>query len=368
MLQNPETLSMKILFATNNGYLPEFSGGVQSSTDYLVRESRKLGHESSVFSALFGSGLFGLAARVKLKLGHSPVTRDLKLGYPVFRAWDPAATVAEVIRQARPDIAVTQCHGSVELAAAFRRHGVPAVVYFRNVEFDELKGNPAELEGCKFIANSQFTHDRYLEAFGIESTVIPPLIDAGLYAVSSTQRFVTFINPVEKKGLAKAIEIARALPDIPFLFVEGWSLSPDQYADLSARLRGLTNVTFRRRTYDMREVYGVTKILLVPSLWEEAWGRVASEAHCSGIPVVGSARGGLPEAIGPGGVILSHEAPAADWAAAIEQLWLDETLYRMKSEAARTYAAREPLNGSHQMQAFLSVLESASTPQALAPA
>ena len=52
-----------------------------------------------------------------------------------------------------------------------------------------------------------------------------------------------------------------------------------------------------------------TKILLAPSKWEEAWGRVASEAHCSGIPVVGSRRGGLPEAIGEGGIVLDYDAP-----------------------------------------------------------
>ncbi len=359
---------MNILFATNNGYLPEFSGGVQSSTDYLARQTRKLGHDPAVFAALFGSGLFGLTARVKLKLGQSPVTRDLRLGYPVYRAWYPAETVADVTRLTRPDVAVTQCHGSVELAAAFRRQGVPVVVYFRNVEFNELKGDPSQLEGCSYIANSRFTQARYREAFGIESTVIPPLIERSEYAVKSRQRYVTFINPVEKKGFSKVLEIAAALPDIPFLIVEGWTLAQGQLADLSARLRHLNNVTFRRRTDDMREVYGLTKILLAPSQWEEAWGRVASEAHCSGIPVVGSARGGLPEAIGPGGTVLEHDAPASVWAGAIRDLWADESLYQMKSDAALAYSQRDDMQAEQQMKTFMSVLETAARSSTLARA
>ena len=84
----------------------------------------------------------------------------------------------------------------------------------------------------------------------------------------------------------------------------------------------------------MKTVYGRTKILLAPSKWEEAWGRVASEAHCSGIPVVGSRRGGLPEAIGEGGIVLDYDAPLDDWVASIRQLWNDADHYDRLSAAA----------------------------------
>lgn len=39
------------------------------------------------------------------------------------------------------------------------------------------------------------------------------------------------------------------------------------------------------------------KVLLVPSLWFEAWGIVVIEAHLRGIPVVSSNAGALPEAM-----------------------------------------------------------------------
>ncbi len=57
------------------------------------------------------------------------------------------------------------------------------------------------------------------------------------------------------------------------------------------------------RTMDTRSVYAATRVLLVPSQWKaETWGRVASEAQFSGIPVLASDVGGSPEAVAPGGV------------------------------------------------------------------
>lgn len=356
---------MKIVFASNNGYLPEFSGGVQSNTDYLVRSIQNAGHQPAVLAKLFGVGLFGLKSRIKLKLGSSEAVKDSTFGYPVYRAWKPTEVIQDVLKRTKPDVVVAQCHGSVELARECQKYGVPIVLYFHNVEFEELNGDPSSLKGCRYISNSDFTRKKYLEAFGIESTVIPPIIDRAAYEVSSTQEYVTFINPVPKKGLATVLEIARALPDIPFLIVESWNLTSTQIEELTAQLTSLPNVKFRHRTDNMREIYGQTKILLAPSIWEEAWGRVVSEAHCSGIPVIGSRRGGLPEAIGPGGTILEYDAPIADWAKAVSDLWNDADLYRQKSEAVRKYADRPELNADKQNRLLLSILEQAASADAL---
>ena len=50
-------------------------------------------------------------------------------------------------------------------------------------------------------------------------------------------------------------------------------------------------------TPDPRKFYAATKLLLMPSLMENA-GFVAMEAMTNGIPVLASNRGGLPETIG----------------------------------------------------------------------
>ena len=355
---------MRILFAGGNGYLPEMNGGVQSSTDHLVRQSMASGHDVAVLAALFGDlhKRFGLTARLKLKVGGRPVATDRTLGYPVMRAWFPWEAAEDVTRTFRPDVAVVQCHKAVKVGKALAAEGVPLVVYLRNVEYHELEGDLSELPGARYIANSKFTAQAYRERFGVDSVVIPPTIDPKKYTYDTTREFVTFINVYPEKGFEKAVAIARACPDIPFLFVESWRLHPDHLNEVEQTLRPLKNVTFMRRTDDMKSVYGRTRILLAPSKWEEAWGRVASEAHCSGIPVLGSTRGGLTEAVGPGGVVLDYDAPAAEWTAALRHLWQDREAYRSVSEAARAYALRPELNAADQFATFMTVLDGVARP------
>lgn len=63
-----------------------------------------------------------------------------------------------------------------------------------------------------------------------------------------------------------------------------------------------------RPNVDMPKLYSLMDILLVPSQptqdgQQEAFSRVSIEAMACGVPVVGCASGGLPDTIGPGGVI-----------------------------------------------------------------
>ncbi|WP_353622770.1 glycosyltransferase [Aliirhizobium terrae] len=102
------------------------------------------------------------------------------------------------------------------------------------------------------------------------------------------------------KGLALALELARLCPDIPFLFARNWPLSGREEAELKQNLKALPNVTLLQRSSNMSEIYAKTRILLVPSQWEETWGRVVSEAQISGIPVLATKVGALPESVGPG--------------------------------------------------------------------
>jgi glycosyltransferase involved in cell wall biosynthesis len=358
--------ALKVVFAGGNGYPPQASGGVQSSTHYLASALLARGHQPAVLAPLYGDGLFGLQARLLMKLTGAGFVTDRKSGYPVHRAWFPERQVSALLKSARPDVAVVQCHQTVPIGLAFAAAGVPLVVYLRNVEFAELGGDPRVLPGARFIANSVFTAHRYAEAFGIRATVIPPMIDRSLYETTPDGDRVTFIGPVAAKGLDRAIEIAAACPEIPFLFVESWLLSPDQRKALQTRIAPLPNVEFQARTSDMKALFRRTRVLLAPSLWEEAWGRVASEAHCSGIPVVGSSRGGLTEAIGPGGAALDYDAPLADWVGAVRRLWSDPLAHAAASDAARAYSRRPALDSEHQFTTFLSILESAGEQRAAA--
>ena len=112
-----------------------------------------------------------------------------------------------------------------------------------------------------------------------------------------------------EKGVEIALRLAEACQEIPFVFVKGWPLSFGKSLALRRQVRRLKNVELIERLDDMRLVYENCRVLLVPSKWgRETWGRVASEAQVSGIPVIGSDIGGLPEAVGRGGVIIEANA------------------------------------------------------------
>ncbi|MEM9474832.1 MAG: glycosyltransferase [Pseudomonadota bacterium] len=352
---------MRILFAGGNSWLPEASGGTQNSTDHLIRQSIAQGHDCAVYCGTSGRGAFGWRMRAQRKLTGRAFSVDRSQGYEVMRTWEPMdpARVRAATARFRPDVVVVQTRGSAALGQEYARLGVPTVLYLRNIEFEENGGDVSAIPGARFVANSSFTAGAYREAYGIDCTVIPPTIDFEKYRCETTRDCVTLVNIHPKKGYAIARDMALACPDIPFLFVEAWTLWDGLFDEIMAEIAALPNVTFQRRTSDMSTVYGRTKILLAPSQWEEAWGRVASEAHCSGIPVIGSDRGGLPQAIGPGGIVVAHDAPTEVWVAALRRLWEDAGAYKEVSDAAATYARRPELAFEAQHATFMDVLADA---------
>ena len=146
-------------------------------------------------------------------------------------------------------------------------------------------------------------------------------------------------------------EIARLCPEIPFVFVEGWPMSVEQRQKLMQELHGISNITLVSSQTDMRKIYGKCKFLLVPSIWEEAYGRVATEAQVSGIPVIASNRGGLPEAVGPGGILIDPDSPIEEWVTATKRLWEDSKYYAELSAASAAYANRPEMSYSYQIAA-----------------
>lgn len=350
---------MRILFGSAHPYFPQITGGAQASTNEMAGELRALGHEVAVLAGLTGKGWTGLRARALLKLGRGGIVKDDGPGYPVYRGWFPERHAGEAAARFAPDVAVLQSGRPVPLARAFADCGVPVVFYFRNAEADDLGGDPASVPGAAAIANSRFTADHHKRRHGIDSTVILPMITAERYRTRTTRETVTFVNPHPHKGLDTALALAEACRDIPFLFVEAWSLDPETRARLSRAVERLPNVTLRPPTADMRAIYARTAILLAPSRWQEAFGRVAAEAQFSGIPVLASNCGGLPEAVGSGGILIEPDAPIRQWVAALRQMWDDASVYEGLSFAAARRAKRPALDKAAQTRALVATLEAA---------
>jgi glycosyltransferase involved in cell wall biosynthesis len=358
---------MKILFVTAHAHAPQTYGGMQTSLDQLCRALLERGHNIEVLASLTPYGLFSWATRLKMEVnrwltGHK-IAKDTLCGYPVWRCWRPREQVEYVAGKEKPDLIVITSGNTVPIAQAVRRTGIPMLAQLHNVEFYSHGGEFKDIGNIPCVANSKFTAEKYRQAFGIESTVIYPFVSAEKYRTKTTRENVTFINPLPPKGSDLALEIARQCPDIPFCFVRGWPLSPEQNRALLQKLSRLPNVTLLPLQQDMKRVYEKCKILLMPSLWEETFGRVATEAHINGIPAIASNRGGLAEAVGPGGILLDPEGPIETWVTAVRKLWQDDAAYAALSAEALTYSHRPEMNFERQIKAHEKALLEAAGKQ-----
>lgn len=361
---------MRILFATDHIHLPQGGGGAERNTHELSIVLQEQGHTPAVLSSFASDGSWlSWSARLRRVLPPAcEFPRDRVCGYPVFRGWN-MDRVGEVVDRFRPDVVVAQSANPAKLLHILDQFGVPLANYVHEVL------NPAYMRavvdaGMGVIANSQFTAGRFRKLFGVECPVVLPLVDPRYYGTGTKRQRILFVNTVPRKGVETAFALAERRPDIPFDFVVSWILKPAQRAELEARAHKAGNIQLHPPTNDMRPLYARARLVLIPSLCEESWGRVATEAHISGIPVLGSDLGGLPQAIGPGGMTVAADAPIETWLAALSRLWDDPKTYEEFSEAARSYSGRpeiQPAAIAASLQRALSEIISSDRPPGKAP-
>jgi glycosyltransferase involved in cell wall biosynthesis len=352
---------MRILMVTGQSYRPQRVGGSESSTHELAISLLRAGHQVAVLSDLESWGpLFEANRRSSRASGHG-FPADTGVGYPVFRGLLETSGFAAGLKEARaafrPDVVACQSGQPLRWARECAGAGLPVLVYLRDVEFERLGEDPGRVPRASYVANSAFTARRFEQAFGIRSTVIPPLVLRGFYAVERPGSSVLFVNPHPIKGVATALALARMRPQVPFIFQRAWHLSADHLNALRHYTASLPNVELRNPCLDMREAYRSAKILIAPSQWNEAWGRVVTEAQTSGIPAIVSGRGGLPEAVGQGGIVVPLDASDEQWAGALDRLWNNAGEWGRLSQLARASADRPEIQPDVLLRRFEAALQ-----------
>ena len=354
---------MRILFASEKPHIPVRIDGSLMAVHDLLTLLQEEGHECPVVSNVgeFSPWLLFRYRALRALTGRKlRAATDRINGYPTRRAWgDLVVPETEArIRRHRPHVLLTQLEGADRVAEVGRRLGVPTLIWIHDPEFhqswDELQLWP----GLAFVACSDFVAQEVRSYFDTECSVLrPPLDRSRFVAPERTGDLVTFINPVPEKGVEVALEVARLLPHREFLFQEGWPLTESARSALEAEVARLPNVRLEAPTRNMRRVYGRTRLLLMPSRWDEALGMVVVEANANGIPVVASRVGGLPEAVGDGGLLLKVDASEEAWAEAVEGLLSDEATYRQAADAAYRNASRDEFESVRVVERFFQTVE-----------
>lgn len=161
--------------------------------------------------------------------------------------------------------------------------------------------------------------------------VLTPPVDYRHYDVeveTINNEYITLINVNENKGGKIFVEIARAMPHKRFLGVLG------SY-DIQVK-EDLPNIKYVQNSIDIKQWYAQTRVLLMPSHYE-SWGRTATEAMSSGIPVISSEAEGLKENCGKAGIYIKNRNDIKEWVEAISKLD-EEKAYLSASKKAKARA------------------------------
>jgi hypothetical protein len=275
-----------------------------------------------------------------------------------------------LIRILSPQLIYTVMLGSDCAMQLGQAHGIPTIVNICKVPVGPryLKAHPP----TKVLAVSTYVQDYLRRAHGVQSTVVNPIVQFKAPPPPPQPLFITIFNPVEPKGGAMFRALAASLPEHRFAWVPGWDVlrGPAGGFDpvvceaicrtIDIQFRGrvpaqvpmdLPNITRLEPVFPPHSIFQKARIVLVPSKWDEAFGRVAVEAMFFNVPVVGSRVGGLADIVEHGGTALPKDDLSA-WVAEIKRLdapeyyqhlqargkaWLDRWRKRTPSDVLRVF-------------------------------
>lgn len=182
----------------------------------------------------------------------------------------------------------------------------PLVHFVHNdIPYSSIKNN---FGGVYAVYNTKWIADKI--GYDVPGYVLHPPCNVKNYKIESAREFITLVSLNERKGGYLFYQIAKDMPERKFLGVIG---SYDNQGPLKKpqveiinHLIQLPNFTLVPNTPDILTTYKKTRLLLMPSDYE-SWGRTATEAMCSGIPVICTPTPGLKENCGDAALYVGKE-------------------------------------------------------------
>ncbi len=340
---------LKLLIAQHRWWFPTALSGADFANHELARKMAEQGVDVHVHGILPP----GETRRVRRR-------RYTAEGIPVSLVKsDFLKHLGNRVQEFKPDVVLTTCpepncgaDDITRMVDAVSRFDIPVVLYVHDLEstlplFENVKNQLAAV-----ITNSRFMVKRIEELWAVPCDLVYPVPDARpFYQDNPGGPFITFFTPLPHKGLGLAHTlVTRRFPDRPFLFVEGF-IDP---ADHGISLTRSGNLVHARRSPDIPTIYSMSRMVIIPSQWEEPFGRIALEAMLSRVPVIASRTGGLPESVGDGGILIDDFSNVDHWVDAIESV-SDTKERRRVITAGKRHVKKFSLD--EQVEKLISVLQ-----------
>ncbi|MFZ5376368.1 MAG: glycosyltransferase family 4 protein [Patescibacteria group bacterium] len=238
-----------------------------------------------------------------------------------------------------PDLIFTQLDGATEIIEEALKKKIPTIIFANDCEkptIEQIKKINSNVLGV--VCVSKYVKLKLKNITNKPIMVLYPPENRADYYVSkkSKKMFITCINPVKVKGGKIFEKIVQSLPNEIFLVAKGWYDPIKDNLDFTK----YNNVVVLEKQFDPKIIYQQTKLLLVPSLWEEAIPRVITEAGINGIPTIASNRGGISEAIGNSGILIKNPRDISSWIKSITWILKNKKEYKKMSLRSKKYAEK----------------------------
>ena len=326
------------------------------------------------------------------QLGKAASVFELELeGIKIFASenqkeqWRP---MSEGLRTFKPDWTLICEHGVLLLAIALEEYDPSRIVLVvqstithlptesSGVIEDQIRSLLRKARGIVTVSN--YMRDYIKRWSGLDSTVLYlPSYGSGPFThfKNFDSGYVLMVNPCALKGISVFLTLARSMPHVKFAAIPFWGTTEQDRAALIQ----LPNVTLLKPERNLDDLFKQTKVLIVPSVWGEAFPQVVGDAMLRGIPVLASNAGGLPETklgvdyVIPVNMIERYEldsnmqvqpvVPEQDvsvWVNALNDVTTDRALYERLSLASREAAlAYVASTGPHHFERYLEGLAAA---------
>lgn len=289
---------------------PPFPGGAERLMFNIARWLHQHGQQVHVLTGYHAA-----------QQGDGPPVQLLSLPSGECHA-EGAAALTAYLRAARPRVVLTHHHYAAEFGPELVASGIPLVQVV-------LNGRRLP-EAALAVYISEWVRDTVGGAQPQDLVLTPPAF--GDVVADTHGPAIGFVKPLPHKGAHLVYQVAAQLPRRPFVVLRGEWQGLEVLPE-----RPLRNVTFMEPVVDIRDFWRECRLVLVPSLSEDA-GTVAQEATMNGLPCLSSAAGGLAET-NAGGVLLDPRRPG-QWVQAIRRLdrqaAYDEVVARQQAHLAAT--------------------------------